>query len=180
MAKIDVPMPQMGESIAEGTVSKWLKKVGDSVGRDEPLLEISTDKVDAEIPSPAAGVLTEIKVQEGTTVEVGSIVAVIDTEAAAGAAAPAAAPAAPAPEAPKAAPQAEAAPAASVSASAGSNEGSSAPPRESGAASWNAATKRPAFSASTRPSLCEIRVMASSYTRGYPASTPPASSGSSR
>lgn len=85
MAKVDVPMPQMGESIAEGTVSKWLKKVGDSVARDEPLLEISTDKVDAEIPSPSAGVLTEIKVQEGTTVEVGAIVAVIDTEATAGA-----------------------------------------------------------------------------------------------
>jgi pyruvate dehydrogenase E2 component (dihydrolipoamide acetyltransferase) len=85
MAKVDVPMPQMGESIAEGTVSKWLKKVGDSVARDEPLLEISTDKVDAEIPSPSAGVLTEIKVQEGTTVEVGAIVAVIDTEASAGA-----------------------------------------------------------------------------------------------
>src|SRR5687768_17875952 len=85
MAKVDVPMPQMGESIAEGTVSKWLKKVGDTVQRDEPLLEISTDKVDAEIPSPAAGVLTEIKVQEGTTVEVGSIVATIDTEATAGA-----------------------------------------------------------------------------------------------
>lgn len=114
MAKVDVPMPQMGESIAEGTVSKWLKKVGDQVNRDEPLLEISTDKVDAEIPSPAAGVLTEIKVQEGTTVEVGAIVAVIDTEAKAGAAAPAAAapapkpaaPSAPAPEKPEAAPAA--------------------------------------------------------------------------
>src|SRR5687768_13480324 len=103
MAKVDVPMPQMGESIAEGTVSKWLKKVGDAVARDEPLLEISTDKVDAEIPSPAAGVLTEIKVQEGTTVEVGSIVATIDTEATAGATAAAPAPTAEAPkaEAPK-------------------------------------------------------------------------------
>ncbi|HEX6558170.1 MAG TPA: dihydrolipoamide acetyltransferase family protein, partial [Longimicrobiales bacterium] len=111
MAKIDVPMPQMGESIAEGTVSKWLKKVGDSVGRDEPLLEISTDKVDAEIPSPAAGVLTEIKVQEGTTVEVGAIVAVIDTEASAGASAPAPAAAAPAPSAPAPEKQPEPAPA---------------------------------------------------------------------
>jgi pyruvate dehydrogenase E2 component (dihydrolipoamide acetyltransferase) len=100
MAKIDVPMPQMGESIAEGTVSKWLKKVGDSVARDEPLLEISTDKVDAEIPAPAAGILSEIKVQEGTTVEVGAVVGVIDTEAKAGAAAPA-------PEAPAAAPAAK-------------------------------------------------------------------------
>lgn len=103
MAKVDVPMPQMGESIAEGTVSKWLKKVGDKVARDEPLLEISTDKVDAEIPSPSAGVLTEIKVQEGTTVEVGAIVAVIDTEASAAAAAPAASAPAPAPEAKQAA-----------------------------------------------------------------------------
>lgn len=117
MAKIDVPMPQMGESIAEGTVSKWLKKVGDSVARDEPLLEISTDKVDAEIPAPAAGILAEIKVQEGTTVEVGAIVAVLDTEAKAGATAPAAAPAAPAVEtkqpanavAPEAKPQKESA-----------------------------------------------------------------------
>jgi 2-oxoglutarate dehydrogenase E2 component (dihydrolipoamide succinyltransferase) len=73
----DVPMPQMGESITEGTLTKWLKKVGDTVARDEPIFEISTDKVDAEIPSPAAGVLTEIKVQEGQTVSVGSIVAVI-------------------------------------------------------------------------------------------------------
>jgi 2-oxoglutarate dehydrogenase E2 component (dihydrolipoamide succinyltransferase) len=96
MAKVDVPMPQMGESIAEGTVSKWLKKIGDQVSRDEPLLEISTDKVDAEIPSPAAGILTEIKVQEGTTVEVGAVVAVIETEAKAGAST---APAAPAPKA---------------------------------------------------------------------------------
>jgi pyruvate dehydrogenase E2 component (dihydrolipoamide acetyltransferase) len=80
MARIEVPMPQMGESIAEGTVSKWLKQVGDEVGRDEPLLEISTDKVDAEIPSPAAGTLTEIVVQEGETVEVGTVVAMIETE----------------------------------------------------------------------------------------------------
>src|SRR5207248_2132767 len=70
MARIDVLMPQMGESIAEGTVSKWLKKVGEQVKRDEPLFEISTDKVDAEIPSPVAGVLAEIKVQEGQTVAV--------------------------------------------------------------------------------------------------------------
>jgi pyruvate dehydrogenase E2 component (dihydrolipoyllysine-residue acetyltransferase) len=83
MAKIEVPMPQMGESIAEGTVSKWLKKVGDAVERDEPILEISTDKVDAEIPAPAAGTLSEIVVPEGKTVEVGTVVAYIDTEKAA-------------------------------------------------------------------------------------------------
>ena len=83
-------MPQMGESIAEGTVSRWLKQVGDSVGRDEPLLEISTDKVDAEIPSPVAGVLVEIRVAAGEMAEVHSVVAVIETAASAGAVAPAA------------------------------------------------------------------------------------------
>jgi len=93
MARIDVLMPQMGESIAEGTVSKWLKKLGDPVKRDEPLFEISTDKVDAEIPAPAAGVLAEIKVQQGETVPVQTLVAVIETDA--GAVAPSAAAAAP-------------------------------------------------------------------------------------
>jgi len=73
-------MPQMGESIAEGTVSRWLKQVGDTVERDEPILEISTDKVDAEIPAPAAGTLVAIEVQEGQTVEVGTVVAYIDPE----------------------------------------------------------------------------------------------------
>ncbi len=81
MARVDVLMPQMGESIAEGTVSKWLKQVGDAVKRDEPLFEISTDKVDAEIPAPAAGVLAEIKVQQGQTVPVQTLVAVIETAA---------------------------------------------------------------------------------------------------
>src|SRR2546427_2615772 len=74
----EVVMPQMGESIAEGTITKWLKEVGEHVERDEPLFEISTDKVDAEIPSPAAGVLTEIKFKEGETVEVNTVVAVLD------------------------------------------------------------------------------------------------------
>jgi 2-oxoglutarate dehydrogenase E2 component (dihydrolipoamide succinyltransferase) len=90
MARVDVVMPQMGESIAEGTVSRWLKEVGDEIKRDEAILEISTDKVDAEIPSPAGGVLAEIKVAEGQTVEIQTVVAVIETEK--GAAAPAAAP----------------------------------------------------------------------------------------
>src|SRR3982751_5125918 len=72
-------MPQMGESIAEGTLSKWLKKVGDAVKRDEPIFEISTDKVDAEIPAPTAGVLAEIVVTEGQTVAVQTIVARIET-----------------------------------------------------------------------------------------------------
>jgi len=86
MARVDVIMPQMGESIVEGTVSRWLKQIGDTVKRDEAILEISTDKVDAEIPSPAGGVLAEIKVAEGTTVEVQTVVAVIETDAAAAAA----------------------------------------------------------------------------------------------
>src|SRR6187402_2098892 len=73
----NVVMPQMGESIAEGTIVRWIKKVGDSVDRDEPLFEISTDKVDAEIPSPAAGVLMAIAVKEGETVPVNSVVATI-------------------------------------------------------------------------------------------------------
>jgi len=74
----DVVMPQMGESIFEGTITKWLKRAGDRVEKDEPLFEISTDKVDAEIPSPAAGILTGIKVPEGATVEVDTVVAIID------------------------------------------------------------------------------------------------------
>ena len=80
MALVDIIMPQMGESIAEGTLSKWLKKVGDEVKRDEPIFEISTDKVDAEIPSPSAGVITEIIVKEGETVEVQTVVARLETE----------------------------------------------------------------------------------------------------
>lgn len=89
----DVIMPQMGESIFEGTITKWLKGVGDSVERDEPLFEISTDKVDAEVPSPVAGILNEIRFPEGATVQVNSVVAVIGDAAAVGAA-----PSAPAPE----------------------------------------------------------------------------------
>jgi pyruvate dehydrogenase E2 component (dihydrolipoamide acetyltransferase) len=85
----NVVMPQMGESIAEGTIVRWIKKVGDQVDRDEPLFEISTDKVDAEIPSPAAGQLSEIRVKEGETVAVNSVVAVIGAAGEAAAAAPA-------------------------------------------------------------------------------------------
>src|SRR5437016_6403969 len=99
---VDIVMPQMGESIFEGTITKWLKKPGDKVERDEPLFEISTDKVDAEIPSPSAGVLKEIKVSEGQTVPINTVVAVIDAAGSAAAApppAPASAKAAPAPAA---------------------------------------------------------------------------------
>src|SRR3954468_20798050 len=104
----DVVMPQMGESIFEGTITKWLKKPGDKVQRDEPLFEISTDKVDAEIPAPAAGVLKEIKVKEGATVQVNTVVGVIDAEGSAAAAAPQEpAQAAPAQSSTKATPQAD-------------------------------------------------------------------------
>jgi pyruvate dehydrogenase E2 component (dihydrolipoamide acetyltransferase) len=107
----DVVMPQMGESIFEGTITKWLKKTGDKVQRDEPLFEISTDKVDAEIPAPASGVLQEIKVSEGNTVQVNTVVGVIGDGSGAAASAPAKAvpaPAAPSPsqkETPTAPPQ---------------------------------------------------------------------------
>jgi 2-oxoglutarate dehydrogenase E2 component (dihydrolipoamide succinyltransferase) len=114
--RVDVVMPQMGESIAEGTITRWIKKPGDTVRRDEPIFEISTDKVDAEIPSPSAGTLIEVRHGEGETVAVNQVVAVIETEAGAAATAkaapliapakPAAAPARPAapPPAPAAAP----------------------------------------------------------------------------
>ena len=106
-------MPQMGESIAEGTVSRWLKKVGDNVKRDEPLFEISTDKVDAEIPSPSAGVLVEILVGEGLTVAIQTVVARLETDAAAAASLPPSVPVTPA----AATPPAVAAPPAPVAAS---------------------------------------------------------------
>ncbi len=96
--RVDVVMPQMGESIAEGTITKWMKSVGDTIERDEPIFEISTDKVDAEIPSPAAGTVVEIKNQEGETVPINEVVAVIETDAGAAASAPA-------PEAEKPAPE---------------------------------------------------------------------------
>ncbi|HIF20359.1 MAG TPA: 2-oxo acid dehydrogenase subunit E2 [Gemmatimonadetes bacterium] len=122
MARIEVPMPQMGESIAEGTVSKWLKQLGDVVERDEAILEISTDKVDAEIPAPASGTLVEIAVDEGATVEVGTVLAFIDPEGGA-AAATAPAPGGAAAPAPAEAP---------ASASATSAPAPAAPPAEPG------------------------------------------------
>jgi 2-oxoglutarate dehydrogenase E2 component (dihydrolipoamide succinyltransferase) len=97
----DVIMPQMGESIFEGTITKWLKKPGDKIERDEPLFEISTDKVDAEIPSPSAGVLKEIKVNEGQTVPIQTVVAVIDADGAGASAGASASASAPAPAPPK-------------------------------------------------------------------------------
>ncbi len=129
----DIIMPQMGESIVEGTITKWLKKPGDKVQRDEPLFEISTDKVDAEIPAPASGVLQEIRVTEGTTVGVNTVVGTIAVDGEA-AAKPAAAPAkaAPAPSAPpkeekKAAPTPPPMPAPAASAQEGEEEARSSP-----------------------------------------------------
>jgi pyruvate dehydrogenase E2 component (dihydrolipoyllysine-residue acetyltransferase) len=131
---VDVIMPQMGESIFEGTITRWLKKPGDRVERDEPLFEISTDKVDAEIPAPSAGTLKEIKVNEGQTVPIQTVVAVIDAAGAA-AAAPAAAPA-PAPAAAKPVPPKPAAPAPVAAAA--------APPPQAPAPSAPAAASAPA------------------------------------
>ena len=127
MARIDVVMPQMGESIAEGTLSRWLKKVGDEIKRDEPIFEISTDKVDAEIPAPSSGVLAEILVNEGQTVPVQTVVARLETEKGAtisegSSGGPAAA---------AGAPQAVAAPASAASGTAGARvagSGAGAPP----------------------------------------------------
>ena len=129
----EVIMPQMGESIAEGTITKWMKKVGDTVKRDEPIFEISTDKVDAEIPSPVAGTLTEIRVQEGQTVAINTVVAVIGEageQPAAAASAPAAAAPAPAPAAaaPKPAPAQPAAVAPPPAAAAAPPKPASPPP----------------------------------------------------
>jgi len=141
MAKIDVIMPQMGESIAEGTLSRWMKKVGDAVKRDEPIFEISTDKVDAEIPAPAAGVLAEILVTEGQTVAVQTVVAKIETEA--GAVATPTSPAAPAPAAEAAATAAPVAKAPAPSAS---------PPRPTPAPAPAAASSRPTSAPASAPS----------------------------
>ena len=95
----DITMPQLGETVTEGTITKWFKAVGDTVAEDEPLFEVSTDKVDSEVPSPVSGTLTEIRVQEGDTVDVGVVLAVVGDGAGAAAEAPPAeepAPAAPA------------------------------------------------------------------------------------
>ena len=128
---VDIVMPQMGESIFEGTITKWLKKPGDKVERDEPLFEISTDKVDAEIPSPSAGVLKEIKVGEGKTVPIQTVVGVIDAAGdgvgAAKAAAPAPAPARAAAPAPAAKPPAAPPPAAGAKPTAPAPVASAAP-----------------------------------------------------
>ena len=108
----DVILPQLGETVTEGTITRWFKKVGDKIAADEPLFEISTDKVDTEVPSPISGTVTELRVAEGDTVPVGAVIAVVQADAEADAGAPAAQPAAapepPAPEAPAPAPEASA------------------------------------------------------------------------
>ena len=160
-------MPQMGESVAEGTIVRWLKKVGDAVERDEPLFEISTDKVDAEIPSPAAGVVAEVKVKEGETVPINTVVAVIDETAQTPAAKtkPAAAPAKPA-EAPAKPAQDSAKEAEPVSAPQGDGDSSgrfgpyapfvpsasaSAPSTASGATAGQAAVPSTASASAAKP-----------------------------
>jgi pyruvate dehydrogenase E2 component (dihydrolipoamide acetyltransferase) len=141
---VDIVMPQMGESIFEGTITKWLKKPGDKVERDEPLFEISTDKVDAEIPSPSAGVLKEIKVAEGKTVPIQTVVGVIDAVGTATAAQPAQVASAPAKSEPQAA-----RPAASSAAQAPANGKGAAPARTPAAttAGSTGATAAPASGA---------------------------------
>lgn len=143
MAKMDMVMPQMGESIAEGTVLKWLKGVGDTVEKDENILEISTDKVDSEIPAPASGVIVELRAKEGDVIPVGEVVAVIETEAGAAKSAPKA-------EAPaKAEPATAAAPAAAPAASAPTKSAEST--RASAPASSGAPSSRPAVAAPAGP-----------------------------
>jgi 2-oxoglutarate dehydrogenase E2 component (dihydrolipoamide succinyltransferase) len=155
--RVDVIMPQMGESIAEGTLTKWLKKPGEKVARDEPIFEISTDKVDAEIPSPSAGVLAEVKVQEGQTVPINTVVALIETDGAAvtSASAPAADKAA-APAAPAKAPAAQAdAPPAARASSAQSSQPQPAQPQGTRQA-------QPAPVSSGRPEFPKAAAMAAS------------------
>ncbi len=141
MARIDVVMPQMGESIAEGTLSKWLKKVGDSVKRDEPMFEISTDKVDAEIPAPVSGVIAEILVKEGQTVPVDTLVARLETDVNAAVVAPAAPAVAPAAASVPAAPAKSAAPVGATTSA--SPDQSSAPATPPAAPSPNASAPVP-------------------------------------
>jgi 2-oxoglutarate dehydrogenase E2 component (dihydrolipoamide succinyltransferase) len=177
----DVKMPQMGESIAEGTVTKWMKNVGDTVQRDEPLFEISTDKVDAEIPSPAAGVLQEIRVEAGTTVPIHTVVAVIAEEGAAAAQPkPAAAaatptPAAPTPAAPQAkapegkSPQADGTPAAAPPRPAATAPAGPRPaPSPASAAAPRPAPARPAAAAPAEKPRSEMTVDELRQTRSSP------------
>ena len=106
----DITLPQLGETVTEGTITRWFKKVGDAVAADEPLFEVSTDKVDTEVPSPVAGTLTEIRVKEGETVSVGTVIAVVGSANASSAPAPVVAPAPASQPAPALVPVAQVAP----------------------------------------------------------------------
>jgi len=187
----DVIMPQMGESIAEGTITKWMKKVGDKVERDEPLFEISTDKVDAEIPAPAAGILKEIRVETGTTVAINTVVGIIGAEGeGAGVAAPTPAQAAPQAPAAAAAPRpAQAAQAGQPAEPAQTSPsqpplpappaGSPAPP-QAAAQSDGAATAAPSSSSATSPATPSAGApLGAAEAPGTQAPRPPASSGAS-
>jgi 2-oxoglutarate dehydrogenase E2 component (dihydrolipoamide succinyltransferase) len=158
----EVVMPQMGVSVSEGTVTKWLKQVGEAVGRDEPLLEISTDKVDTEVPSPAEGVVAQILVQEGETVEVGTVVALI-SPAGAEIAPPVAAPEAPAPapDEPAPVPSATPEPVAAVPAPAPEAPAPAAPPEPAAVpAPTAAATQAPTGNGKTFVSPVVARIAA--------------------
>lgn len=178
--KVDMVMPQMGESIAEGTILKWLKKVGDQVQKDENILEISTDKVDSEIPAPSAGVITELKANEGDVVPVGQVIAVLETEAAAAAGAPAPAKSSPAPAAPTpgastqgaARPAQPAAPTAESGASEQTASASTQAPASARAQGAGAASaSSPATSAPSSPAPASASAPASApASRGAPAS----------
>jgi pyruvate dehydrogenase E2 component (dihydrolipoamide acetyltransferase) len=158
----EVVMPQMGESIAEGTITKWLKNVGDHVDRDEPLFEISTDKVDAEIPSPAAGTLTEVRYKEGDTVEVNTVVAVLDGT---GAAAP------PADKEPAAAPSAETPPAPTKTAAAPAPP---EPPKPEPATTIE--RPKPAIISEPAPAVHKTEVKTLVKKHDFPGATPAAAS----
>src|SRR5829696_1162989 len=145
----DVTLPQLGETVTEGTITQWFKQIGDTVAADEPLFEVSTDKVDTEVPSPVAGTLTEIRAQEGETVEVGAVIAVVGDGGAAPASAPvqeAPAEAAPAPEAPAEEAPTEAAPAAEAQpeTQAAATEAPAAAPEAAGEPADQAAPAPPA------------------------------------
>src|SRR3954451_22437131 len=101
----DITLPQLGETVTEGTITRWFKKIGDAAPEEEPLFEVSTDQVDTEVPSPSAGVLTEIRAQEGDTVPVGAVIAVVGSGVGSGDGAPAAAAPAEGPPAPAPAPE---------------------------------------------------------------------------
>jgi pyruvate dehydrogenase E2 component (dihydrolipoamide acetyltransferase) len=171
---IDVVMPQMGESIVEGTLTRWLKKPGDKVERDEPLFEISTDKVDTEIPSPAAGTLSEVLVQEGTTVAINSVVARIGDGASGGqGSAPAAAPAA-APQQQEAKPSVSTQPSVDVGPSAAAPEARTRPQEQPSAPAPQRPPAPQPTAAGPYPIEPQPQASAARASAGAPSAAPPA------